>query len=187
MDKNYVKEYNNNNNTNYQIPADGSYSIDENVTLSSNMQNVSINISISDFGNRKSGCFMLPIRIADISRFELSAEANLYAPIVRLLGKRLDRSGWTAEACSEEMTGEGTTGRIMDVLDGNHDNFWHTSWQSGPFCNHPNESHYAVFDTKANICLHKSESFNGIIAIGDCVCKIMKYSSVQTKKLGISR
>lgn len=149
VDKNYVKEYNNNNNTNYQIPADGSYSIDENVTLSSNMQNVSINISISDFGNRKSGCFMLPIRIADISRFELSAEANLYAPIVRLLGKRLDRSGWTAEACSEEMTGEGTTGRIMDVLDGNHDNFWHTSWQSGPFCNHPNESHYAVFDTKS--------------------------------------
>ena len=47
------------------------------------------------------------------------------------------------------MTGEGTTGRIMDVLDGNHDNFWHTSWQSGPFCNHPNESHYAVFDTKS--------------------------------------
>lgn len=92
---------------------------------------------------------MLPIRIANISRFELSAEANLYAPIVRLLGKRLDRSGWTAEACSEEMTGEGTTGRIMDVLDGNHDNFWHTSWQSGPFCNHPNESHYAVFDTKS--------------------------------------
>lgn len=148
VDENYVNKYNSTHNTNFQIPATDSYTVDEQVTLASDQQDATVNISISDFGDRKSGYLMLPVRITGVSRFELSTEVDLYAPVVRLIGKRFDRTTWTAEACSEETSGEGDTGRIADVLDSNHDNFWHTSWQSGPFCNHPGENHYAIFDTK---------------------------------------
>ena len=133
LDKDYVAAYNEEHNTNYQIPAEGTYSIPGNVTLTADAQDATVDISITDFGDAKSGYFMLPLRLSDVSRFELSADASLWAPVVRLVGKRFDRSGWTATGCSEELTGEGdANGRFLDAIDGDINTYWHASWQSSP-------------------------------------------------------
>ncbi|MDR1755699.1 MAG: discoidin domain-containing protein [Culturomica sp.] len=58
---------------------------------------------------------------------------------------KLDRSRWTvANFSSEAETGEGTTGRARDVLDGLADTYWHARWQGSPTQTFPN--HYLTFD-----------------------------------------
>lgn len=146
LDKDYVAAYNEQHNTNYQIPAEGTYTIPGDVTLTSDAQDAEVAVSIADFGGAKSGYYMLPLRLSDVSRFELSADASLWAPVVRLVGKRFDRSGWTATGCSEELTGEGNAnGRYLDAIDGDVNTYWHASWQSTPDSELP---HWLIVDSQ---------------------------------------
>lgn len=146
VDANYVTEYNEQHNTNYQIPSAGTYTVPSNVSLAADAQDANVDISI-DFGDAKSGYYMLPLRLSDVSRFELSADAAVWAPLVRLVGKRFDRTGWTATGCTEELTGEGDfNGRFLDAIDGDINTYWHASWQSSPDSQLP---HWMVLDTQA--------------------------------------
>lgn len=69
-------------------------------------------------------------------------ESNLYFPKFYTISKTdwdnlyhadykdVDRTGWTAEANTEELVGEGdVNGRAMTLLDGNYDTFWHSQWK----------------------------------------------------------
>ena len=146
VDANYVTEYNEQHNTNYQIPSAGTYTVPSNVSLAADAQDANVDISI-DFGDAKSGYYMLPLRLSDVSRFELSADAAVWAPLVRLVGKRFDRTDWTATGCTEELTGEGDfNGRFLDAIDGDINTYWHASWQSSPDSQLP---HWMVLDTQA--------------------------------------
>ena len=43
----------------------------------------------------------------------------------------VSRTGWTAEANTEELEGEGAVnGRAQTILDGKYDTFWHSKWQN---------------------------------------------------------
>lgn len=49
---------------------------------------------------------MLPVKIAEVSQFEISA-AKVVSPLAfRVMGHKLDRADWTAEANTEELTGK---------------------------------------------------------------------------------
>lgn len=44
-----------------------------------------------------------PVKIAEVSQFEISA-AKVVSPLAfRVMGHKLDRAGWTAEANTEEL------------------------------------------------------------------------------------
>ena len=71
VDKEYVSAYNIEHGTAYQFPSEGTYAIDEQVSLAANEQDASVNISISDFQGKKSGYFMLPVHATGVSIFEI--------------------------------------------------------------------------------------------------------------------
>jgi len=51
-----------------------------------------------------------------------------------------DRVGWTiAGFTSEETQGEGATGRVSDILDGNLNTFWHSCWTCDPAASYDHE------------------------------------------------
>ena len=147
-DKEYVSAYNAEHGTVYQFPSEGTYAIDEQVTLAADEQEASVNISISDFQGKKSGYFMLPVRMTGVSVFEIQESNELYAPAIRLVGKKFDRSDWEViDVCTEELTGEGggNNGHAVHALDGDLSTYWHTMWSGSPQCTCP---HHLVIDTK---------------------------------------
>lgn len=147
VDKEYVSAYNIEHGTAYQFPSEGTYAIDEQVSLAANEQDASVNISISDFQGKKSGYFMLPVHATGVSIFEIQESNELYALALRLVGKKFDRTDWEViDFCTEEPTGEGTNGgHAAHVLDGNLSTYWHTMWSNWPQCACP---HHLVIDTK---------------------------------------
>lgn len=51
-----------------------------------------------------------------------------------------DRVGWTITSfTSEETQGEGDTGRVMDILDGDLATFWHSCWTCDPAASYDHE------------------------------------------------
>jgi len=61
------------------------------------------------------------------------------------MGHKLDRAGWTAEANTEELTGEGASGKAGCALDDNLATYWHSTWQTGNWVSFPFE---IIVDTK---------------------------------------
>lgn len=145
IDESYVYDYNNQNSTNYApVPTD-KVTYSENVTLpaGSNSMNYTVNI---EGGELIPGDYMLPIRIASVSQFEVSAN-DLYPLAFRIIGREIDRTDWTIEATSEELTGEsnGANGHAVHAIDGNAGTFWHSKWAGG---NDP-LPHRLTIDTKS--------------------------------------
>ena len=61
---------------------------------------------------------MLPIRLDNVSLFNI-AENAVYPLVVRVVGIKLDRAGWSIQANTEERTGEGAgNGVATCLLDG---------------------------------------------------------------------
>lgn len=74
---------------------------------------------------------MLPIRLDNVSLFNI-AENAVYPLVVRVVGIKLDRAGWSIQANTEERTGEGAgNGVATCLLDGQLSTFWHSQWSGG--------------------------------------------------------
>lgn len=74
------------------------------------------------------GDYMLPVKVMDVSQFEVSESKAVYPLAIRVMGHNLDRTGWTAEANSEEVSGEGAGNGVAGcALDGNLTTFWHSN------------------------------------------------------------
>ena len=57
---------------------------------------------------------------------------RVYPLVVRVIGTRFDRSGWSISANTQEPTGEGVgNGVATCLLDGDLSTFWHSQWSGG--------------------------------------------------------
>lgn len=129
IDKAYVDEYNRSNGTVFSVFPDGSYTLPETMTLASGVTTDDLEIGVAGAA-LSPGDYMLPVAITGVSMFEVSATNSVYPLMYRIMGEQLDRTGWTAEATSEETTGEGAGNGIAGcVLDGDLSTYWHSSWQ----------------------------------------------------------
>lgn len=131
VDNNYINNYNEANNTVFRLLPEGTYSFTNSMTLPNGTSEANLPVEIEG-GQLEPGDYMLPIQINSVSRFEVSSTNGLYPIAIRIMGTQFDRTGWTAEANTEELQGEGAiNGRAGCILDNNLGTFWHSQWQNG--------------------------------------------------------
>lgn len=145
VDNDYVQEYNWDNGTNYKTLPEGSYTVPETAVLPSGTTTLELEVSVNG-SQLTPGDYMLPVKVAEVSQFEISEARAVYPLAIRIMGNKLDRTGWTAEADTEELTGEGAGNGVAGcVLDDNLGTFWHSTWQTGNRIPLPYE---LIIDTK---------------------------------------
>ena len=131
VDNDYIQEYNLDYGTNYKALPEGTYTVPETAALPVGTTSVELEISVNG-SQLTPGDYMLPVRVAEVSQFEISEAKAVYPLAIRIMGNKLDRTGWTAEADTEELTGEGAGNGVAGcVLDDNLGTFWHSTWQTG--------------------------------------------------------
>lgn len=131
VDDDYRTAYNTKNKTIFKALPEGTYSFEEQMTLSAGTTNTELGVTINA-DQLQPGDYMLPIRIKTVSMFEISSGNAVYPLAVRILGPQLDRAPWTIEANTQEPGGEGAGNGVPTcALDGNLSTYWHSSWQSG--------------------------------------------------------
>lgn len=131
VDNDYIATYNDENRTVYQALPAGSYTLPESVDLPSGTTSDTLSVKIDGSKITTPGDYMLPVVVKTTSKFQISETANVYPIKIRVVGKQLDRSGWTATATSEEATGEGSNGSAQLTLDGDLSTYWHSIWSTG--------------------------------------------------------
>ena len=129
VDEAYIAEYNEENGTVYQMLPEGTYTVPESVTLAAGITNSSISVAVSASA-LEPGDYMLPIRIESVSQFSISSSNAVYPLAIRIMAPELDRTGWTAEANTEELVGELPSGKADCALDGDLGTYWHSMWNS---------------------------------------------------------
>lgn len=146
IDETYLADYNTSNGTAFQLLPSGMYTLPEGnkMSLTEGTTNTKLDMPIKG-AELQPGDYMLPIRITDISMFEISSSKAIYPLAIRILGNKLDRTGWSAEANTEEPNGEGAGNGVAGcALDGNLSTFWHSQWQGGS----PAPPHELIIDTQ---------------------------------------
>lgn len=132
IDDEYITQYNTANNTIFQKLPENAYSFANPMTLPNGTTETNLTVTVEG-AQLQPGDYMLPIRINSVSRFEISSTNAIYPMAIRIMGEQLDRTGWTAEANTEELTGEtgNNSGPVDRLLDGKLQTFWHSQWQGG--------------------------------------------------------
>ncbi|MCD8262566.1 MAG: DUF1735 domain-containing protein [Bacteroides sp.] len=130
-DESYISTYNSANGTLFQAFPAGTYTLPESMSLPDGTTTTELTVTIQG-AQLAPGDYMLPLRIKNISLFEIASDRALYPLAIRIMGLQLDRTSWTAEANTEEPSGEGAgNGTPECLLDGNLSTYWHSVWQSG--------------------------------------------------------
>ena len=132
VDNEYITQYNNTNGTIFQILPENSYSFASSMPLPNGTTETTLLVEVEG-SQLQPGDYMLPIRIKNVSQFEISSTNAIYPIAIRIMGEQLDRTEWTAEANTEELVGEvqNNSGPVECLLDGNLQTFWHSQWQNG--------------------------------------------------------
>lgn len=139
VDKEYISQYNTANKTIFNVLPESTYSFEKSMTLPNGTTSSDLAVKIEG-GQLQPGDYMLPIRISSVSQFEISSTNALYPMAIRIMGTQLDRKGWTAEANTEELSGEGAiNGRIGCILDDDLSTFWHSIWSNNQHHDLPHE------------------------------------------------
>ena len=127
-----ITQYNNTNGTVFQILPENSYSFASSMPLPNGTTETTLLVEVKG-SQLQPGDYMLPIRIKNVSQFEISSTNAIYPMAIRIMGEQLDRTEWTAEANTEELVGEvqNNSGPVECLLDGNLQTFWHSQWQNG--------------------------------------------------------
>lgn len=144
IDKDWMDNYNSKNGTVYQLLQEDKYTMPSTLSLVSGITNTNITVKISG-GELTPGDYMLPIRISEVSQFSISSTNNVYPLAIRIMAPELDRTNWTAEANTEELAGEGSSGKASCAIDGSLSTYWHSCWQTGT---NPGMPYELIFDTK---------------------------------------
>lgn len=136
----YISQYNNTNGTLFQQLPENTYSFEQSMTLPGGTTSTDLVVKIEG-SQLQPGDYMLPIKINSVSRFEISSTNALYPLAIRIMGTQLDRTGWTAEANTEELHGEigQNSGPADRVLDGDLKTYWHSIWENGQHHDLPHE------------------------------------------------
>lgn len=134
-----VATYNAKNGTYFELVPQGAYNMTSKAELAVGAQYgelpVSFDLSKLNAGER----YLLPVTMTEVSKFSVNPSTGVYPlTIVKTptTADRLDRTGWSATADSEEPKEEewdrlGYSGLASAAIDGNTTSYWHTGYASG--------------------------------------------------------
>lgn len=151
VDPEYVKLYNDLNQTYYSLIDDSFFDLETTKTIDTGVNSTSYRLKIKG-KEMKSGQFMLPIRLKESSKYKIDKQAVYCVKIDILSAKPLDRTSWSIiDFSTEEATGEdnGNNGRAHHTLDNDVATFWHSKWKGGkdPL------PHYLVIDMQKEVTI----------------------------------
>ena len=147
-DANAVEAYNKENGTYYSLLPEEAYVLDPvNPMLKKGSNSTTIAVKLIK-GKLALGNYMLPLKLAEVSQFEVFPTATTSTFIISNPGNLIDKKAWTITANTEELVGEGpTNGHALQLIDGDINTFWHTQWQGGSH----NPPHILTIDMKKEI------------------------------------
>lgn len=137
-DAQYVEDYNAANGTKYKLLPVSSYILPK-VNLAKG-ENSGTAVLKVDGAALAPGFYMLPISLVALSgqgdvTIHIDSETVTH---FTFFNPGVDRSGWTIEANTEELTGESKpnlgmpdNGKVISLLDGRNETFWHSAWSNG--------------------------------------------------------
>lgn len=142
-DLKFIEKYNTANGTLYHSLPTDTYSFNESIKFPLGTKDAELKVTINA-EKLQPGDYMLPIRIKNVSMFEVSSTHAVYPLVIRILGPKLNKTGWTAEASTEEPRENGG-GMAIDAIDDNPTTYWHSQWRgASPF------PYKLIIDTKQN-------------------------------------
>ena len=140
VEEDYVNQYNSDNNTNYKLLAASTYELVTSAIIKNGEKEASYALNIAA-GELEIGQYMLPIRLKNVSKFEINNENDLQLIVINVALPLFDRKKWKIlEVSSEEINGEDAPARY--ALDGDLYTFWSTQWDGGE----PQPPHHIVID-----------------------------------------
>lgn len=133
IDEAYLEKYNTANKTVFKLLPAATYTLPEGSKMSMAEGTSKIKLEIPIDGSKiQPGDYMLPVRMKNISMFEINAERDIYPLAVRILGNKLDHTDWGIEANTQEASGEGSGNGVAScVFNPDLSKFWHSQWQGG--------------------------------------------------------
>lgn len=90
VDNEYITQYNNTNGTVFQILPENSYSFASSMPLPNGTTETTLLVEVKG-SQLQPGDYMLPIRIKNVSQFEISSTNAIYPMAIRIMGEQLDR------------------------------------------------------------------------------------------------
>lgn len=128
-----VDNYNQANVTNYLLLPSNAYTLEPTVpVLAIGMNSTSVGIRVKKNELALGGNYMLPLKLSAVSKFEVYPGATTSTFFISYPGDKIDKTGWTITANTEELTGEGAgNGHAVHLIDDNLTSFWHSQWQGG--------------------------------------------------------
>lgn len=145
LDTDWLTTFNAINSTNYEMPAD--YSFSSQVKLASDQQKTYVTVTIRGVSSILK-TVVLPLKLTDASQFKVSEMDDVYAlmidptiahPVV------FDSSEWNWKECCHEPWENSGNCSAYYMIDGEVNSYWHFSWEADSPCKgHPN--HCFVFD-----------------------------------------
>jgi len=166
IDESLVQKYNLENNTNYTLPPQDSYSLDENEAeiVPGKSGSSVINLKVNPLKLSGTKTFLIPVKISNISSnipitdgLETTYilvngyyENNPYSPI--------EKTGWSIVSVSSDNNDSGVGGRAHFCIDGDLNTCW-LSQYSRVNNVRPAHPHNVVIDMKASKVLHGIQLF----------------------------
>ena len=135
-DARYVEDYNAANGTKYKLLPASSYTLPKvNIAKGENSGTAVLTVEGATLAP---GFYMLPISLTALSG-QGDATIHIDSKTVThftFFNPGVDRSEWTIEANTEELTGESKpdmpdNGKVISLLDGRNETFWHSAWSGG--------------------------------------------------------
>ena len=137
-DEQYVEDYNTENGTEYKLLPTSSYTLPKvNLAKGANCGTAVLTVDGTELAP---GFYMLPISLAGLNG-QGDVNINIDSKTVThftFFNPGIDRSDWTIEANTEELTGESKpdlgmpdNGKVISLLDGRNETFWHSAWSNG--------------------------------------------------------
>lgn len=147
MDDEFVDAYNKQNGTVYQQLPESAYSFTNPQRIANGTRDVEFTVNIHAT-QLTPGDYMLPLKLKTVSNFAINEASNIHPIAFRIIGDKLDRTGWTAAANTEELISDGIC-YANRVLDGDTETFWHSVWNESNGQHRHEFPHLLVIDTQS--------------------------------------